>query len=357
MKKTNFSIIGSGWRAEFFLRVAKELPEQFEVTGIVVRNQAKGRIIEKNWAIRTFRTIDEMFAETEAEFVVVSVPRDINPQILRKLALGKIPVLVETSPAVDLDGLIEVWKLTQSGARIQVAEQYIYQPGHAGRLNIVNSGWLGQISQAQISAAHGYHGVSLIRNYLGVGFQKATITTKEFEAKLIAGPGRDGPPKEERLISSSQVIAYLDFGDKLGIYDFVSDQYFSWIRSNRVLVRGRQGEINNNTVRYLLDYKTPIELELRRVDAGQTGNLEGYFHKGILAGDRWIYRNEFTPARLADDEIAVATCLKKMAEYVRGGSEFYSVAQAAQDTYVAILIEKAVQTKQKIIVEPQPWVV
>ena len=35
--------------------------------------------------------------------------------------------------------------------------------------------------------------------------------------------------------------------------------------------------------------------------------------------------------RLTDDEIANAISLIKMAEYARGGPEFYSVAQASQD--------------------------
>jgi hypothetical protein len=32
----------------------------------------------------------------------------------------------------------------------------------------------------------------------------------------------------------------------------------------------------------------------------------------MLAGEEWIYKNPFIPGRLTDDEIAIATCLKKM---------------------------------------------
>ena len=109
---------------------------------------------------------------------------------------------------------------------------------------------------------------------------------------------------------------------KLGIYDFTGEQYFSWICSSRVLVCGERGEINNTT-KYLKDFKTPIEFELRRQNAGENGNLEGLYFKGVLAGEEWIYKNPFIPARLTDDEIAVATSLKKMAEYVQTGKSFY----------------------------------
>ena len=64
-----------------------------------------------------------------------------------------------------------------------------------------------------------------------------------------------------------------------------------------------------------------------------------YFHRGYLGGDSWLFENPFAPPaghedlsnRLTDDEIANAISLAKMADYARGGPEFYSVAQASQD--------------------------
>lgn len=44
--RIEFGIIGGGWRAEFFLRIAKMLPERFNITGIMVRNPGKGAAIE-----------------------------------------------------------------------------------------------------------------------------------------------------------------------------------------------------------------------------------------------------------------------------------------------------------------------
>jgi len=37
--KTTFGLYGSGWRAEFFLRVAKALHERFTVAGVVTTNR------------------------------------------------------------------------------------------------------------------------------------------------------------------------------------------------------------------------------------------------------------------------------------------------------------------------------
>jgi hypothetical protein len=152
-----------------------------------------------------------------------------------------------------------------------------------------------------------------------------------------------------------QTIAYLDFGDKLGVYDFATDQHRSWIRSSRVLVRGERGEINHNRLKYLKDFSNPITLDLLRWDTGQEGNMEGYYHKGIMVGDEWLYQNPFAPARLSDEEIAVATCLAKMAEYAQGGPSFYGLAEAAQDHYLGLMVAKAVSSSETVRTTFQAW--
>ena len=355
MSDVSFGIIGGGWRAEFFLRIAAALPERFGICGMQVRDEAKGRALEKAFGVRTYRTQDELLSQTQPLFVVVSVPTDVAPEILHSLADRDVPALCETPPGSDVEALTDLHALVRAGARIQVAEQYIFQPMHAARLAIARSGRLGAVSQARVAVAHGYHGISLIRHLLGVTFEAPTISAFSFASGLIAGPGRDGPPTEQRTDTSAQTLALLDFGDRLGVYDFSSGQYFSWVRAPRVLVRGDRGEICNTTVKYLADFQTPIEVELRRQDAGHGGNLEGYYHKGVLAGDEWVYTNPFTPGPLADDELAIATSLDRMANYVRTGAAFYSLAEAAQDRYLDLLVAEACQSGQPIEAEIMPW--
>jgi predicted dehydrogenase len=347
MAATELAIIGGGWRTEFFMRVAQALPEQFRVSGVLVRNVEKAQRFAQTWNVPTHQSLDELL-RSRPSFVVVSVPWPVAPQLLRELAERGMPALCETPPAPDLDELAALQTLAQQGARIQVAEQYIFQPLHAARLALVRSGKLGAVTQAQVSAAHGYHGISLMRHFLGVQCEPATITAMQISDPLIAGPDRNGLPSEERLTSAKQTIAWFEFDGKLGVFDFNDAQYFSWVRSQRLLVRGERGEINNQDVRYLLDFSTPIHLELMRHDTGQNGNLEGYYHVGITAGAECLYRNPFAPARLSDDEIAIATCMANMASYVEGGPNFYSLELAAQDHYLNLMMQQAVATRQPV---------
>jgi hypothetical protein len=350
-----FGIIGAGWRAEFFFRIARELPQRFRISGVVSRDENRRNRVHQNWGLKTYETIDSLLDAADFDFIVVSVPRIAAPAILQKLSRHQVPALTETPPAADLNGLTELYEQSNGGKWIQVAEQYAFQPLHAARLNIACSGLLGTISQAQISIAHGYHGVSLMRKFLGIQFEEGTVSARKFESPIIEGPGRGGPPGAEKTIFSRQIIAQIDFDGKLGIFDFTGDQYFSWIRSARLLVRGEKGEINNREVRFLKNFATPVEVELHRVNAGEDGNLEGYYLKGIFAGQDSVYQNPFIPARLTDDEIAVATCLDKMAVFAQGGPSFYSLSEASQDHYLGLLMDSAVQSEEKVTAKKQVW--
>ena len=354
-EKIRFAIVGAGWRAEFFFRIVQALPEMFEVTGVVVRNPEKAEAVRRQWGLPTFSAIDPMLSETDPQFVLTSVSSKVNAAVAAELAEREVPILSETPPGLDLEELIGVHRLTEQGARIQVAEQYCFQPLHVARLAFVQKGYLGRVSQAQISVAHGYHGTSLMRRFLGIMYEPAQITATEFTSPLVNGPGRDGPPVEENTHDSLQQFFQFDFGDRLGVFDFTGDQYFSWVRSNRLLIRGDRGEIVDRRAAYLKDFLTPIELDFVRHSAGAAGNLEGKYLKGIQAGDEWLYRNPFIPASLTDDEIAIATCLTGMSRYVETGEEIYPLAEACQDQYLSLMAQQALETGTAVQTQSQPW--
>lgn len=351
---TPFAIVGAGWRSAFYLRVARELPGRFRVTGVMTGDAARIAALERDWMVAIRSTIDEVLADAPA-FVVLSVPRTVMPRLLIELAERSVPVLAETPPAADLAALQGLVGLAASSARIQVAEQYQFQPLHAARIATIRQGLLGSVSEVQVSVAHDYHAMDLVRRYLDLSFDAVTITARRFIAPIVAGPDRGGPPREERIVSSEQIIAWLEFEKRFAVYDFTSDQYFSWIRGPRVLVRGERGEIRDTTVSFLRDATTPIGVEMIRRDTGHDGNLEGLHLAGITVGPEWVYRNPFAPARLADDEIAVATCLQEMAEYVQGGRSFCTLAEAAWDHELSLRIGEAADSGRSIRVTAQLW--
>jgi predicted dehydrogenase len=351
----SFGIIGSGWRAEFFLRIARDLPEQFPLAGVVARNPDKRAELDRRWAAPTFSTLDELLAEKRPDFVVTSVSATANLEWMELLSERGVPVLSETPIGRDLKELRRVVDLERAGARIQVAEQYIFQPLHAARLALIESGRLGTIHEADVSIAHGYHGVSLLRHFLRTGLRLPKINARRFTSRIVAGPHRARLPTEKKIVESVRTIAQLDYGDRLGIFDFTGDQYHSWIRSPRLMVRGEEGEINQTTVRLLKRFDSPFQFDLVRRDTGHAGNLEGYSHRSISGGGEVLYENPYPSMRWNDDEIAVATSLSRMVTYLTTGEPTYSAAEACHDCYLDQLIAEAATSGQEVVGETQPW--
>ena len=97
-----------------------------------------------------------------------------------------------------------------------------------------------------------------------------------------------------------------------------------------------------------------MEQTINRVDVGRNNNSE-WSHKGMMFLDKQIYRNPFYPARMNDDEIAVASCLAAMKEYVETGKEFYPLREALQDTYLSFAMEQAIESGEAVQTQTQPW--
>jgi hypothetical protein len=77
------------------------------------------------------------------------------------------------------------------------------------------------------------------------------------------------------------------------------------------------------------------------------------YPSGVILRERDDHH--FAPDRLADDEIAIATALERMTACAQGGPDVYSLAEAAQDRYIDILMEQALRNGQPVASEHQPW--
>lgn len=353
--RIRFGLVGVGWRAEFFTRIAAEMPDRFEVVGVHTRDAGKAAAFGAAWKIPVCDSL-EALADKAPEFVVVSVNVAGHVETVRRLFALKLAVLLETPAAADVAGMIEIWRLVEQGFRIQVAEQYLFQPLHAARIALVEGGRIGTPSFARVSTAHGYHGMSLMRKFLGLGFEDAAIRGRTFVSPAVQGGSRLGPPTEEKIVLGTQTVGELDFGDRLGVFDFTDIQYWSYVRSHRVVIRGERGEISDNEVRYLRRFDEPVADTLRRRERGQGGDLDGYYLDSILLGGETIFHNPFWRARLMDDEVAIAEALVRMAAYVRGEGEGpHSFAGAAQDQYLALTLAEAAKTGEVLRTTRQPW--
>lgn len=353
MAPIRFGMIGGGWRAEFFTRIARELPERFRLVGVVQRDAAKAEAFGAKWGAPAFASYAEL-AAAEPDFVVLSVKPEAHLAILTELHRLGLAVLCETPAALDVETMVAIWRLVEQGLRLHIAEQYLFQPLHAARL--IGDGALGNVSFVRVSAAHGYHGVSLMRQFLGIGFEDATIRGKAFQGRALEGPNRFSWPAAEQLVTTTQTLGEFDFGDRLGLFDFTDVQYRSPVHSHRVVIRGERGEIADLEARVMPVYGQPLVRQFNRTESGRYGNLFGYALEAMLCGDETVWTMPYPNARLMDDEIAIAVAMERMGALASGdGDGPYGYAEGAQDQYLSLLMHQAARSGETLRSTRQPW--
>lgn len=353
--KARYIVIGYGWRADFFYRLAKMVPDHFEIAAGVLRTEERAAQVAAENNVFATADLDEAL-KTNPDYAVLCVPRAIVKDYLVRLMERNIPVLCETPPAKDIPELEELWRAKEKyNGKVQVVEQYFLQPLYAGLLDIVGHGYLGEVSNVSLSCLHGYHAVSMFRKLLGISFENCKIQGQKFWFDVTATNSRKGFDYSGTVVKKDRDVSTMVFENgKVAFMDFSGEQYFSPIRTRRLNIQGVRGEINDMTVRFLNQENITVTQEIRRNDVGVYNNKE-WAHKELLFMDRVIYRNPYYPARLNDDEIAVASCLTRMKEYVETGKDFYPLKEAMQDTYLSFVMAKAIETGETLETETQIW--
>ena len=351
-----FGIVGHGWRADFYLRLTRQLPERFACAGIVTRDVEARAALEREWGVPAFPDVAALVAGTSPELVVTSVSAAANSTVLRSAVRSGVAVLAETPPATDVAELRAVWRDAGPSGLVQVAEQHPYLPALVALRELLRGGALGQVSSAQVSWTHGYHATALLRCLLGIGGEPVTVQAVRVQAPMLEGPGRDGRPAVPAVLSSGHTSALIAVDGRIGAYDFTDGQWFTPLRRRHVVVRGSHGEVVGSSVRWSGADGVPLTAAVERRQTGLDGDLEGADLDTLTWAGQVLYRNPYRGARLSDEEIAVAVCLEQTARWRRGEAEApYPLADACQDQLIALAIDRAAQTGQPQRTAVEPW--
>jgi len=347
--RTTFGIVGGGWRSHLLLRLADAAPGRLNAAGVVTRTADAGERVTAGWGVPTYRTIDELLKAEDVDYVVAAVSWPAMPGVIRDLVAAGMAVLAETPPAPDVDRMRSLWGDVAGSGLVQVAEQYLLMPGHAARHTVIQDGVIGQATSVEISSTHLYHAVSLIRRLLGVGMDDVVVNARDFRAPLVDPLTFDGWDLQAVPEPRTTTIATLDFGDRMGLYNFVENQWWNPLRTRRIVVRGSRGELVDNTVVRLVDPTSPVESSLVYRRTGVDMNLEGSELVHVSFDGRVVYRNPWLGTRLSEDDIAVASMLEAEGAWVRGeGPEPYPLAQACQDHAIGLAIQESARTGAEV---------
>ena len=337
-----FGLIGGGWRAAFFARVAKVLPDKFELCGSWLRNKEKCAEWARLYGGKACCSIKEL-TELKPDFIVVSVSYNAQTDILEELINYSVPIMMETPLGHDTENLERVKHIVGDKKElVKTAEQYLYWPMYMAWSNIKTQGLLGIIENMNMSALHGYHAVSVMRHFLDVGFQHCTLHGFRHKYDIAKTGDRSGILfGAEKSSYTRDVVSIVFENGKTVLYDFSGEQYHSLIRTRSMLIQGDRGEINWETVKYLNADNVPVKQQLERFTLGINDNNKLCL-RYITLGNEVVYTNPYGDARLNDDELAVAAMLEDMGKLFNGmGGKAYSFEDSVRDAEIAAAMTRA----------------
>lgn len=350
---TRYAIIGTGWRSEFYIRLAQLCPDRFQLGHIYTRSPEKAEILRRETGLWYTSELNEILDEG-CDFVIVAIKRGCCREYVDALVRRDIPVLCETPPAENFEELLSMYE-AYKGAKIQFVEQYFVQPLYAAWLRAVREGQIGEAESVNLSCIHGYHAASMIRLFLNTGMERFSVDADSTTEHVIETKSRAGEILNGNRIEYERVRAKISFENgKTAYYDFSGPQYQSFLRQRHLNIRGDKGEIDDMLLQKLNADGVPVALALERCELGRYDNK---FHglSKLTCGEQVLYDNPFKYSPLNDDEIALATILTLMEKYVATGESFYSLEETLQDTYISLAIDAALLNKGRFESKIQPW--
>ena len=351
MNKLRFLIVGSGYRAELYGRIAAGNPELFEAL-FLCRSAEKAELMRIKTG--TMATVSSDEAESfRPDFVVIAVNKDSIAKTACLWARRGYAVLAETPAGTSGDELLELWNAHEAERlRIIFCEQYLRYPSLTEGLYALDSGLLGTPQTLYLSVAHDYHAASLIRRLLLVQNEAYTVRGETAAFPIVETDSRLGPVTDGHLAEKQHTVLYIVFSSgKRAVYDFSGVQYRSFIRSRHLTLRCDRGEWSDDAILYLDSENIPKQKRLAPIVPEKYRALASR----CLFADP-ADRGPGLRLDSAQDEFAVSSMLLDMGEYLRGGPEPYDFKDALRDAYFWALIKEAERSPwDEISSRRMPW--
>ena len=356
------AIIGTGRRSDYLYGpIVRALPNDVELVSVWGRSAESAKRLGESLGVPAYTDLDQLIRETTPAVGIVSVNYHSNGQVGLMAVEHGLHVLLETPIAHNLreaDAIIAAAQ--QRGLKVEVAEQFHRRPLEQIKLKLIEAGLFGRVyTSFNDFAGHGYHGVSVMRSYLGFEAQPTQVTGAVRQYELADHWSRLGNKTAPR--PETQEHGIIEFSDgRLGIFHWTSVGYdapLRWWRSSRFLAERGMGitvgvglEVQERLSLLAPGGEAPqfITLERRweRVDGGALVAMVA--HTGDPAQPIVRWDNPFRPVvqghgvQWHDDEIGVAGCLLSLVNAVRTNREpTYGAAQGRLDQEIILAIRQS----------------
>jgi predicted dehydrogenase len=355
------AIIGTAKRSiRLYGKLLKQLPG-VEFVSVWGRSTDSVRKLGEAYNVPWYTDLDALIRETAPQIGIVSVGYSANGEVGLMAVEHGLHVLLETPIAHKLreaDAIIEA--ANQRKVKVEIAEQFHRRPLEQLKLALIASGIFGRVHTSfNDFAGHGYHGISVMRSYLGFDAKPIKVTGAVRNYPLEAYFSRinnDFKPREE-----TQEHGIIEFEDgRLGIFHWTNVGYDSplrWWRSARFLAEKGMGittgvglELQEQLSLLAPGGEAPrfikVERRWERVDGGALEAIIAHTGLADMPMVKWTnpcYRPDLglTP-QWHDDEIGVAGCILSLVNAVREGTEpTYGALQGRLDQELITAIRQS----------------
>ncbi len=356
------AIIGTAARSSYMYGpILKALPAEVELVSIWGRSADSARRLGETLDVPWYTDMDRLVRETDPQIGIVSVAYGANGQVGLMAVEHGLHVLLETPIAHKLseaDAIIAA--ADRRGLKIEVAEQFHRRPLEQIKLKLIESGLFGRVyTSFSDFAGHGYHGISVMRSYLGFDARPVQVTGAVRNYDLASHWSRVANTRNTRVETQEHGLVEFE-GSRLGIFHWTNVGYDSplrWWRSSRFLAEKGMGitvGVGLNVQEWLTllapggEAPRFVTLERRweRVDGGALVAMVA--HTGDPNMPLVTWDNPFRPTRQGhspqwhDDEIGVAGCVMSLVKAVRDNTQpTYGPWQARLDQELILAIRQS----------------
>lgn len=231
------ALVGCGRRGrETYLPVLSTMDRHFRLVAVCDPDERARSETAAEYGVPGYASIDDLLAQASPDacvLVVTPPPSPANGEALARCMEAGVAVLAETPIALTLDEADAIVARAEvAKAPVTIGENYPRTPAHRLKIKLVEAGVFGPVNVVYADfVGHGYHGISVIRGYVGADVPVVAVRGDRHEFAVTPHVPRPGDRSQDRELWQFGV---LEFGTGArGVFSFSTLAYHSPMRPRR----------------------------------------------------------------------------------------------------------------------------
>ncbi|HIE26384.1 TPA: Gfo/Idh/MocA family oxidoreductase [Candidatus Poribacteria bacterium] len=371
MDKLKIALVGAGNRASgAYAPTIATLDDDLEFVAVCDVVAEKAEALAQKYNVPAFTDVVEMVEKTKPDIAAVVITPSRNHEAGIPLSEHGVSYCTETPIDTDLgwaDKMIATAK--ENNTKLEVCENYYRVPGERIKRALILEGVFGKILTAYNDFnGHGYHGVGLIRSYIGFDVEAVRVIgmTKNFTVQEHLF--RRGQPVRSDENWQHGLIEFEN--GSVGVFNFSSLSYGSplrWYNTSKFYGErgmcvgdGQRGWTGNEKIAILndeADARLPIVVERRTTQAKDgTEVLDALIARTDPdTGLEVVWKNPLSHYPLSDGQLSVASEIMSIANAVRNDTEpEYGAENGRKDREIDLAIFQSARNNNQPVELPLP---